>query len=149
MQSRNLPVWLQPFSGKDLQASMSEAAILASVDDEGWPHHAYLGAGEILARPTGISIALWKCSRTTANIMRDGRAVLYAAAEANIWEARLMLTRRLVEGEGLAVFDGVLSAVRRHAAPYANVLGLLEFKLHDKQATLDRWRKQIELLRGY
>jgi hypothetical protein len=148
MPSTSLPEWLAGFGGEELDGALNRAAILATVDDQGWPHQAYLGAGEILAHSTGVSLALWESSRTTANIMRDGRAVLYIAALGSIWEARTTLKRRQTEGLSLAVFDGAIVGTRRHSAPYADVIGLLEFQLHDRQSTLDRWRKQIQLLRG-
>jgi hypothetical protein len=148
MQPQIPPEFLQAFTGENLDAAAARGAILASVDEEGWPHQAYLSAGEILAHPAGLSIALWPGSRTTANIGRHGRAVLYAAAEGCIWEARLQLGRRQIAGEGPAIFDGEVVETRRHAAPYAEVVSLLDFRLLDRQDTLKRWATQIALLRG-
>jgi len=148
MPPQILPEFLQAFTGENLELASSQGAILASVDAEGWPHQAYLSAGEILAQNTRLSIALWPGSRTTANITQQGRAVLYTAAGGSIWEARLQLTRRPAEGDGPAIFDGEIVETRRHAAPYAEVISLLDFRLLDSQDTLQRWAKQIALLRG-
>jgi hypothetical protein len=148
MPPQILPEFLQAFTGDSLEAAATSGAILASVDEEGWPHQAYLSAGEILAQSDGLSIALWPGSRTTSNIERQGRAVLYAAAQGNIWEARLQLARRPAMDDGLAIFDGEIVETRRHAAPYAEVICLLDFQLLDRQETLKRWMKQIALLRG-
>jgi hypothetical protein len=147
MSPQILPDFLQAFTGENLETA-AHGAILASVDAEGWPHQAYLSAGEILAQNTGLSIALWPGSRTTANIDRQGRAVLYTAAGGAIWEARLQLARRQPPAEGPAIFDGEILETRRHAAPYAEVISLLDFRLLDEEDTLKRWAKQIALLRG-
>ena len=143
----NLPEWLQQFNGADLAQGAPRAALLASRDGEGWPHLAYLSAGEILARDGIISIALWAGSRTTQNILRDGRAVLHAAADQMAWEARLSLKPRAAkDGDTLAIFDGMVSESRRHAAPYADVLGMMQFRLHDEAATITRWQAQLKRL---
>jgi hypothetical protein len=148
MQSQILPEFLQAFTGENLEAAATCGATLVSVDEEGWPHQAYLSAGEILAQSTGLSIALWPGSRTTSNLERQGRAVLYAAAQGSIWEARLRLARRQATGGGAAIFDGKVTETRRHAAPYAEVISLVDFRLFDRQDTLKRWARQIALLRG-
>lgn len=143
------PDWLGPFDGVNLEAELTRAAILSTVDAEGWPHQAYLSAGEILADGDRISLALWPTSRTTANLDRDGRAVLYVAHGGAVWEGRLALSRRAgPPADGAVIFDGQVTASRRHAAPYADVLGLIAFQLHDPVATLARWTAQLERLRG-
>jgi len=48
----------------------------------------------------------------------------------------------------LAVFDATVIDVRRHVAPYAEVTGLIGFRLNDPVSTLDRWRRQIERIRA-
>jgi hypothetical protein len=140
--------WLEQFDGNITPDAPLRAAILVTSDAEGWPHVAYLSMGEVLAHARGISIALWPNSRTSSNIARDGRAVLHAAAQNSVWEARLSLKQRAVQGPGdLAIFDGDILTTRRHTAPYADVLDLIVFRLHDTPATLDRWTTQIRRLR--
>ena len=148
MESECLPEWLKQFDGSDISRTPYRAAVLASVDDEGWPHLAYLSAGEILAQAGGLSIALWLKSCTAKNIARDGRAVLHAACQNVVWEARLALKPRPGQDEpGLAIFDGTIVETRRNAAPYANVLDMILFQLHDPAATLSRWEAQLQRLR--
>jgi len=145
----SLPEWLRQFNGRDLEAAMTQAAILATQDSQGWPHLAYLSAGEILARSGGISLALWPASRTAANLRLEGRAILHVAWEGVVWEARLALHLRDADaGEGhLLFFDGVVTETRRHAAPYAEVETLISFRLHDEPGTLARWKLQLDRLR--
>lgn len=139
--------WLGQFDGTRLENKLHVSAVLATVDDEGWPHLAYLSAGEVLARDVRqITFVLWSASRSTANLLRAGRGVLYAEADGAVWETRLTVQRRAHVTE-LTVFDAQLTYVRRHAAPYAVVTGLVGFRLQDPAATLERWRRQIERMR--
>ncbi len=74
-------------------------------------------------------------------------AVLHAAADNVAWEARLTLTpRRARDGDTLVFFDGKVVQTRRLAAPYADVLGMVQFRLHDEPATLERWQAQLRRL---
>lgn len=139
--------WLGQFDGTRLENKLHVSAVLATVDDEGWPHLAYLSAGEVLARDVRqITFVLWSASRSTANLLRAGRGVLYAEADGAVWETRLTVQPRAHVTE-LTVFDAQLTYVRRHAAPYAVVTGLVGFRLQDPAATLERWRRQIERMR--
>lgn len=139
--------WISQFDGANLDAKLRAAAILATSDEEGWPHLAYLSAGEILAHDTRrITLLLWSKSGSAANLMRVGRGVLHAVADSAIWEARL-LSRPRAEVDEMALFDAQVIGVRRHAALYADVMHLVGFRLHDPPATLDRWRRQIDRMR--
>lgn len=142
--------WLRPFDGRDLETKLSQAASLATVDAEGWPHLAYLSVGEVLAEGRKISLALWPTSRTTRNLDREGRAVLHAAFDGAVWQGRLQLSRRgaaEVPGEPV-IFAGEVVAVSRHVAPYAEVTGLISYLLKDVSSTLARWELQMQHLRS-
>ena len=150
MNPVELPVtWMSQFNGLDLDTKLHVAAILATADDAQWPHLAYLSAGEVLTHDTQrLSLALWPASRSTANLRRVGHGVLHAVADGAIWETRLAARPREDDGAGgLAIFDADVIGVSRHAAPYAEVTGLIGFRLNDPVSTLDRWRRQIERLR--
>jgi hypothetical protein len=139
--------WVGQFDGTRLDSKIHVAAVLATVDEEGWPHLAFLSAGEVLAHDARrIAFVLWPTSRSAANVARDGRGVLHAVADGAVWETRLRSQPR-AEAHELAVFDAEVIDVRRHAAPYADVTGLIGFRLHDPAATLERWRRQIERMR--
>ena len=120
---------------------------LATVDEEGWPHLAYLSAGEVLAHDARrITFVLWPTSRSAANVSRAGRSVLHAVADGAVWETRLRSQPR-ADAHELSVFDAEVIDVRGHAAPYADVTGLIGYRLHDPTATLERWRRQIDRMR--
>jgi hypothetical protein len=139
--------WITQFDGANLDGKLHVSAVLATVDDAGWPHSAYLSAGEVLAHDARrITFVLWSTSRSAANLLRVGRGVLHAVADGAVWEARLTSQPRADTGE-LVVFDAQVIDVSRHAAPYAEATGLIGFRLHDPAATLDRWRRQIERMR--
>ncbi len=149
MNNEPLPEWLTQFDGEALADKVGAAAILATADAEGWPHMAYLSAGEILVQDGRLSLALWPTSEASANLRRTGQAVMHVGADGVVWEARLKLTPRAADGDTrAAVFDGEVSALRRHAAPYADVLCLVSFRLHDAPATLERWTEKLAELRA-
>ncbi len=149
MNNEPLPEWLTQFDGEALPDKVGAAAILATADAEGWPHLAYLSAGEILVQDTRLSLALWPTSETCANLRRTGQAVMQVGADGVVWEARLKLTPRATDGDTrTAIFDGEVQGLRRHAAPYADVLCLISFRLHDAPATLERWTEKLAELRA-
>ena len=147
MNNEPLPEWLTQFDGESLPDKVGVAAILGTADAEGWPHLAYLSAGEILVHDAGLSLALWPTSESCANLRRTGQAVMHVGAGGVVWEARLKLTPRNADMRS-AVFDGEVQALRRHAAPYADVLCLISFRLHDASATLQRWTEKLAELRA-
>jgi hypothetical protein len=139
--------WVSQFDGTHLDGKIDVAAVLATLDEEGWPHLAYLSAGEVLAHDARrITFVLWPTSRSAANVSRAGRGVLHALADGAVWETRLKAHPRN-DAHEMAVFDAEVIDVRRHAAPYADVTGLIGFRLHDPAAALERWRRQIERMR--
>jgi len=142
------PSWLQAFDGARLESKLALSAILATVDDEDWPHLAYMSAGEILVRDARrLYLGAWPQSRSTRNLLDSGRASLQVALDGVVWEARLRVVRGGAAAEDFAVFEGEVMAVRRHAAPYARVESLIGFTLHDSVDVLRRWHRQIELLK--
>src|SRR6266851_749299 len=87
--------WAAYFDGRDLESKLQSGAILATTDADGWPHLAYLSAGEVLAHNSvSMSLALWPASRTTANIGRNGSALLHVACSGQVYELRLAAIRR-------------------------------------------------------
>jgi hypothetical protein len=147
-QSDQLPSeWVSQFDGTHLEDKLHAAAMLATVDAEGWPHLAYLSAGEVLVHdPRRVSVCLWPASRTTANLQRVGRGVLYAAAAGAVWEAKFVATLR-AGSDTPVIFDVEVIEVHRHAAPYAEVTTLIGFLLSDPPSTVERWRRQIAVLK--
>src|SRR5882757_9895987 len=139
--------WLAQFDGDALAAKLDISAVLATVDAEGWPHMAYLSAGEVLALGKDrLRLRLWPRSRSAANICGAGHAVLHAVADGAVWEARLTVRETRTVGDALLV-DAGIAGIARHAAPYADATGLISFRLHDPAASVARWQAQVARMR--
>ena len=80
-QTIDLPSeWTSQFDGTHLEDKLHVAAVLATVDAEGWPHLAYLSAGEVLVHgPRRVSVCLWPASRSTATNLASQTAPTAAA----------------------------------------------------------------------
>lgn len=136
------------FDGTALAAKRDVALIVATVDADGWPHSSFLGPGELLVRDGArLAFLLWPTSGTAANVDREGRATLFFAAAGAVWEARVSAVATS-DGEGpTRRYEANLVAIRRHAAPYAEVTALVGYRLLDPDAVIARWQAQIERLR--
>jgi hypothetical protein len=149
--SRTLPAAVARYlDGADL-LEKTQALRLSTIDAEGWPHAALLSAGDMVAMPNGrIRFALFPQSGIVANLARDGRLTLTLSLDGGMCELR-MRARRLNHSSKdvpLAFFEGEIEAVRNHVAPYATVTGGITFSLHEPDAVLPRWKRQIEALRA-
>jgi hypothetical protein len=127
----------------------TQALRLSSVDAAGWTHGALLSAGDMLAlSPQRLRFALFAGSTTTANLGRDPRATLTLWLDRGLCEVRLHI-RRLVSDDGpLALFEGAVHEVRTHLSPYADVTSGISFSLHQPEAVLARWLRQIAALKA-
>lgn len=130
--------------GSDL-LSKEQALRLSTVDADGWPHASLLSAGDMLALPPGhLRFVLYPESRTTANLMRDGRLALVLSLDGGVCELRLR-ARRLDRAPDipLALFEARIEQTREHHASYATVASGVTFALHEPQPVLARWERQI------
>ena len=129
----------------------TQALRLSTVDADGWPRAALLSAGDMLVTPSGrIRLALFPQSSMTSNLERDGRLAIALSIDGGMCELRLRC-RRLAHSSAevpLAFFEGEVETVRHHVAPYASVTTGVTFALHDPQAVLPRWQRQIAALRS-
>jgi hypothetical protein len=129
----------------------TQAIRLSTIDPAGWPHAALLSAGDMLILPSGqFRFVIFPNSTTTANLMRDGRLTVTLALAEGIWEIRLK-ARRLVHTAPdvpLAFFEAELKSARVHNAPYAAITSGITFALHEPDAVLPRWQRQIAALRA-
>lgn len=136
--------------GTDLLAK-TQALRLSTIDAAGWPHASLLSAGDMLVLPSGrIRFVIFPQSATTANLARDGRLTLTLSIDGGMCEMRLR-ARRLAPTSPdvpLAFFEAEVETARRHVAPYAAVTSGITFALHEPQAVLPRWQRQIAALRA-
>jgi Pyridoxamine 5'-phosphate oxidase len=129
----------------------TQAMRLSTVDTAGWPHAALLSAGDMVVQSSErIRFALFPQSTTVANLVRDGRITITLALDGGMYEMRLR-ARPLTHSSPdvpLAFFEATVETTRIHVAPYAAVVSGITFELHDPQAVLPRWQRQIAALRA-
>lgn len=128
-----------------------EAVELITVDEDGWPHVAWLSAGELVATgPSTIAACLWPSSRTRANLRREGQGLLQAVVRGEVVKLRVRareLRQIVAEGLELTAFVLEVQAHEQDAVGYAEVLGGPRYRLHrDPDAVLTRWRTQLRAL---
>jgi hypothetical protein len=136
--------------GTDLLAK-TQALRLSTVDAAGWPHAALLSAGDMVLLPSGrLRFAVFPQSTTVANLTRDGRITITLALDGGMCEMRLRAhpLSHSSPDVPLAFFEAAVETTRVHVAPYAAVVSGITFKLHDPQAVLARWQRQIASLRA-
>ncbi len=149
--TKSLPPGVVEFlDGTDLLVK-TQALRLATVDATGWPHASLLSAGEVLALPPQrIRFVIFSQSTTASNLRHDGRLALTLSLDGGIHELR-MRVRPLADAPRdaqLAFFEAELESARFHVAPYATVTSGVTFALHDPEAVLPRWRRQVAALRA-
>ena len=136
-------------NGSDL-LSKSQAVRLATVDEDGWPHASLLSAGDMLVLTAQhIRFVVYPESGLTANLTRDGRVGLTLSLDGGMCELR-MRARRLEQSADIpqAMFEAAIEQVREHAAPYAVLTSGVTFALHEPDAVLERWERQMAAMRA-
>src|SRR5437660_12204739 len=114
--------------------------------DAGWPHMAMVSVGELIVAPQQrLALALWPTSTCAANLSRTRRATLAAVAGGHAFSLRCEVDdqRPIAAGQDVAMrgFALRITAATEDAAPYADLVGGVTYRLHDVDATLARWRR--------
>jgi len=113
--------------------------------ETGWTHLAMVSVGELVTADGRLALALWPTSTCAANLTRTGRATLAVVADGVAFSLRCQVDDELpiTAGGGPAMRGFVLrvTAATEDAAPYADLLSGVTYRLHDAQATLIRWRR--------
>ena len=107
-----------------------------------------LSAGDVIMLPSGrVRFVVFPQSKTTANLVRDGRVTMTLALDGGMCELK-MRTRRLAGSSAdvpLAFFEAEVETVRIHKAPYAAITSGITFALHEPEAVLARWQRRSRL----
>ena len=123
---------------------------LVTVDADGWPHIAWLSAGEVLVGPDDtLSLCLWPGSSTAANLHRTGQALLQAVIDGKVSKALLSVRSggsMRVGDRALQAFTATLVRLSEDRVSYADVLSGPTYRLHDPDTVVPRWRDQLACL---
>jgi hypothetical protein len=119
--------------------------------EAGWPHLAMVSVGElVVAADERLALALWPTSTCAANLARTGRATLAVVADGFAFSLRCHVEDEVPIGaEGDPAMRGFVlrvTAAIEDAAPYADLLSGVTYRLHDAEATLARWRRTRAVL---
>lgn len=114
--------------------------------ETGWTHVAMVSVGELVVAADGrLALALWPTSTCAANLARTGRATLAVVVAGRAFSLLCSVDGELpiAAGDSPAMRGFVLhvTAATEDAAPYADLLSGVTYRLHDTQATLARWRR--------
>ncbi len=125
---------------------VGQTILVLSELEAGWPHLAMVSVGELVVAADGrLALALWPTSTCAANLARTGRATLAVVTDGLAFSLRCHVDNdfAITAGEHPAMRGFVLrvTAAVEDAAPYADLLGGVTYRLHDAQATLARWRR--------
>jgi hypothetical protein len=109
----------------------------------------FLDGSDLPAKTQALRLVVFPQSKTTANLVRDGRVTMTLALDGGMGELQ-MRARRLAHSSPdvpLAFFEAEVETVRIHKAPYAAITSGITFALHEPEAVLARWQRQISALR--
>jgi hypothetical protein len=114
--------------------------------EAGWPHLAMVSVGELVVAANGrLALALWPTSTCAGNLARTGRATLAVVADGFAFSLRCQVDDELPipagEDPAMRAFVLRVAAAIEDAAPYADLLSGVTYRLHDAEATVARWRR--------
>lgn len=145
------PALLSLLDGEHLEGKIGETLLLLTVTEEGFPHTALLSVGEVYAPTPGeLRLALWRTSRSTANLARTGRATLVAFVPPAAYYVELEATARpdIAMPEGtFARFTARPRTILEDVVGYAELQSGVRFRLPKEEKVLARWRAQVRALR--
>lgn len=143
------PALLKLLDGSDLRRHVGTTLLLVAADADGWPRAALLSVGEVVSLgPTRLRVALHEDSRTTAALRLNGRALIHVVLPSSVSRIYVMLEpyRKILEPP-LLVFDGRVVSVEVDRVDYATITSGITYELVDPNATVARWRGQLEAMR--
>jgi hypothetical protein len=135
----------------DPERQVGLTILVLSELEAGWPHLAMVSVGELVVAADGrLALALWPTSTCAANLARTGRATLAVIADGVSFSLRCQVEDELPISAGedppMRGFALSVTAAIEDAAPYADLLSGVTYRLHDAQATLARWRRTRDAL---
>lgn len=130
----------------DPELQVGLTILVLSELEAGWTHLAMVSVGELVVAADGrLALALWPTSTCAANLGRTGRATLAAVVDGLAFSLRCHVDDEfpitIAEDPPMKGFVLRVAAAIEDAAPYADLLSGVTYRLHDAPATLVRWRR--------
>jgi hypothetical protein len=126
------------------------AFLLLTGDEDGAPRLSMVSAGELLVRDERtLRVALWRGTRSAANLARGGTAVLGAVSPGSVLHVRVRPCRLvLAEPAQVECFELTVTEVRADAHAGLPVTSGIMFRTAAPDQTAADWRRQRNLLAG-
>jgi hypothetical protein len=141
---------LELLDGSGLPAKVGTTVLLATADDDGWPHLAMLSPGEVLATDDGtIRLALYASSGTSRALRQRGRALLSVVAEGAAYRIRVRarhVPEPPVPGAD-ELFVAAIEGIEEDRVSYARISHGITYELFDAESTVERWTAKLNRLR--
>ncbi|WP_322906349.1 pyridoxamine 5'-phosphate oxidase family protein [Paenibacillus campi] len=145
------PVLCELWNGQNLEHKQHMAMPLITVSEDGYPHQAIVSVGEVLVMNAyTLRIALWTGTQTTANLLRDGRALLTVVIGGSSYALRLrasVLSELPDAAYPRVRFTAQIEHVREDIAKYAELLTGVTYRLHEPVQVVQRWQLTLDELR--
>ena len=140
------------FDGASLAAKIGFTASLMTTDAQAHIRTTLLGIGELYAPDLRtLCVALWPQARSARALAQNGRAALTFVFEDAFYQVQLVfkpLAGNDGANGGLVCFSGTIDTGELQRVRYARLTGGITFELADgKEAVLERWTQQVELLK--
>lgn len=142
----------EALDGEELERKIGPAYLLVTSDEDGTPRPCMLSAGEVVAvDDRRLRFALWKGSRTAANLERGGRALFCHVAPRTVLYLRGPVRPVVADPPlNLDCFELEVESVESDDHTGMPVTSGITFAVErgDPAAVVDAWRRQIAGLRS-
>jgi len=124
------------------------AFLLLTGDEDGAPRMSMVSAGELLVRDARtLRVALWRGTRSAANLARGGTVLLGAVSPGSVIYVRARPDRLVVaEPAEVECFELTVTEVRADAHAGMPVTSGIRFRTDAPEQAAAGWRRQRELL---
>lgn len=132
------PALFERLNGKDVVAQAGKAIVLATIDENNWPHPAMLSYYEVVAKdPQHIDLVVAKTSTTARNLRRTGKITLVLTDYGMNYYVKgdaLELRNSLAEMPFLSLFRVRVEQLLEDQEPDATITGGVTFERPEKDA---------------
>ncbi|MFD1135449.1 pyridoxamine 5'-phosphate oxidase family protein [Paenibacillus urinalis] len=142
---------LKLLDGEHLPSKQTEAFMLQTVTEDGWPHTAMISVGEIVAIDAyTLRLALWCGTTTSHNMLRSGKAELVIVYAERVYYLKMavkpLAPLRSAKHERDR-FTAHIHALKIDQAKYAHIEAGIRVQLIDPDSVVTRWMETVEELR--